>query len=72
MLGGCIGPGQKVIGGFDFVGDAYTGEQYLAKVFVIFFHKGLAWVLGGNTPVPDSDPLDQCNGHGTHVAVCDL
>lgn len=24
---------------------------------------------GSNTPVPDSDPLDQCNGHGTHVAV---
>lgn len=24
---------------------------------------------GSNTPVPDDDPLDQCNGHGTHVAV---
>ncbi|PPQ90634.1 hypothetical protein CVT25_006617 [Psilocybe cyanescens] len=46
-LGGAFGPGHKVIGGFDFVGDAYTGA---------------------NTPVPDSDPLDQCNGHGTHVA----
>jgi subtilisin family serine protease len=23
---------------------------------------------GGNTPVPDPDPLDNCNGHGTHVA----
>ncbi|KAJ7646960.1 subtilisin-like protease [Roridomyces roridus] len=23
---------------------------------------------GSNDPVPDSDPLDQCNGHGTHVA----
>ncbi|KIM45535.1 hypothetical protein M413DRAFT_343058 [Hebeloma cylindrosporum] len=47
FLGGAIGPGHKVIGGFDFVGDAYDGT---------------------NTPVPDSDPLDQCNGHGTHVA----
>ncbi|KDR78150.1 hypothetical protein GALMADRAFT_224528 [Galerina marginata CBS 339.88] len=46
-LGGAIGPGHKVIGGFDFVGDAYDGT---------------------NTPVPDNDPLDQCNGHGTHVA----
>jgi subtilisin family serine protease len=23
---------------------------------------------GANTPVPDADPLDECNGHGTHVA----
>ncbi|KAJ7130843.1 subtilisin-like protease [Mycena crocata] len=23
---------------------------------------------GSNAPVPDSDPLDQCAGHGTHVA----
>ncbi|KAH9484870.1 Minor extracellular protease vpr [Psilocybe cubensis] len=23
---------------------------------------------GRNTPVPDSDPLDECQGHGTHVA----
>ncbi|KAF9547696.1 subtilisin-like protease [Agrocybe pediades] len=47
VLGGGIGPGHKVIGGFDFVGDAYNGT---------------------NTPMPDNDPLDQCNGHGTHVA----
>ncbi|KAF9010760.1 pyrolysin [Cyathus striatus] len=46
-LGGGFGPGHKVVGGYDFVGDAYTGS---------------------NTPVPDSDPLDQCEGHGTHVA----
>ncbi|KAF8524710.1 subtilisin-like protease [Hysterangium stoloniferum] len=47
VLGGAFGPGNKVAGGFDFVGDAFTGN---------------------NTPVPDNDPLDQCNGHGTHVA----
>ncbi|KAF9446345.1 subtilisin-like protease [Macrolepiota fuliginosa MF-IS2] len=47
FLGGAIGPGNKIIGGFDFVGDNYTGL---------------------NTPMPDDDPLDQCNGHGTHVA----
>ncbi|KAK0213189.1 pyrolysin [Desarmillaria ectypa] len=46
-LGGAIGPGNKVIGGYDFVGNAYNGA---------------------NTPQPDNDPLDQCAGHGTHVA----
>ncbi|KAI0775848.1 subtilisin-like protease [Trametes elegans] len=46
FLGGGFGPGFKVIGGFDFVGDDF----------------------GTNTPVPDPIPLDQCNGHGTHVA----
>ncbi|GJJ15901.1 hypothetical protein Clacol_010179 [Clathrus columnatus] len=46
-LGGGFGPGHKIAGGFDFVGDAYNGS---------------------NTPMPDPDPLDQCNGHGTHVA----
>ncbi|KAG9127745.1 hypothetical protein FRC07_010197 [Ceratobasidium sp. 392] len=49
-LGGKFGPGNKVIGGYDFVGDAYTG------------------VAGTPPPAPDNDPLDQCNGHGTHVA----
>ncbi|KAG9086315.1 hypothetical protein FS749_003726 [Ceratobasidium sp. UAMH 11750] len=49
-LGGKFGPGNKVIGGYDFVGDAYTGQS-------------------GTPPAkPDNDPLDQCNGHGTHVA----
>ncbi|KAJ1303089.1 hypothetical protein OPQ81_011290 [Rhizoctonia solani] len=48
-LGGKFGPGNKVIGGYDFVGDAYRGSN-------------------GPAPVPDNDPLDQCNGHGTHVA----
>ncbi|CEL53508.1 Minor extracellular protease vpr OS=Bacillus subtilis (strain 168) GN=vpr PE=1 SV=1 [Rhizoctonia solani AG-1 IB] len=48
-LGGAIGPGNKVIGGYDFVGDAFTGLQ-------------------DSVPIPDPDPLDQCNGHGTHVA----
>ncbi|KAJ6594234.1 subtilisin-like protease [Mycena capillaripes] len=47
FLGGGFGPGFKVQGGFDLVGDAYDGT---------------------NTPMPDPDPLDQCAGHGTHVA----
>lgn len=46
-LGGKFGPGNKIAGGYDFVGDAYDGS---------------------NTGVPDNDPLDQCAGHGTHVA----
>ncbi|KAK0505223.1 subtilisin-like protease [Armillaria luteobubalina] len=46
-LGGGFGPSHKVVGGYDFVGDNYTGS---------------------NDPVPDNDPLDQCEGHGTHVA----
>ncbi|KAI0633256.1 subtilisin-like protease [Trametes polyzona] len=46
FLGGAFGPGNKVIGGFDFVGDNFRA----------------------NTPQPDPIPLDQCNGHGTHVA----
>ncbi|KAG9127742.1 hypothetical protein FRC07_010194 [Ceratobasidium sp. 392] len=49
-LGGKFGPGNKVAGGYDFVGDAYTGTP------------------GGPAAQPDDDPLDQCNGHGTHVA----
>ncbi|KAH7338235.1 pyrolysin [Rhizoctonia solani] len=48
-LGGAFGPGNKVIGGYDLVGDAYTG-------------------LPATPPIPDPDPLDQCDGHGTHVA----
>ncbi|QRW10358.1 pyrolysin [Ceratobasidium sp. AG-Ba] len=47
VLGGGFGARYKVIGGYDFVGDAYNGT---------------------NTPQPDNDPLDQCSGHGTHVA----
>ncbi|CAE6448675.1 unnamed protein product [Rhizoctonia solani] len=49
-LGGKFGPGNKIIGGYDFVGDAYTGRR------------------GSPPAAPDNDPLDQCNGHGTHVA----
>ncbi|CAE6473946.1 unnamed protein product [Rhizoctonia solani] len=49
-LGGSFGPGSKIIGGHNFVGDKYTG------------------LLGTPPPVPDDDPRDQCNGHGTHVA----
>ena len=26
-LGGCFGPGCRVVGGYDFVGDAFTGEE---------------------------------------------
>ena len=39
-------PTAKVVGGFDFAGDAYNG---------------------GNTPIPDPNPMD-CFAHGSHVA----
>ena len=46
-------PNAKVVGGHDFVGDAYDADPTSA----------------GYDPVakPDPNPLD-CNGHGTHVA----
>ncbi|EJD37108.1 subtilisin-like protein [Auricularia subglabra TFB-10046 SS5] len=47
-LGGGFGPGCKIVGGYDLVGDAY--------------------IPGLVDPVPDDDPMDQCQGHGTHVA----
>jgi hypothetical protein len=52
-LGGCFGAGCKVAYGWDFVGDAFTGADC---------------GLPGWQPNPDADPLDTCNGHGTHVA----
>ena len=68
MLGGKFGPGNKVIGGYDFVGDNYNGKySLLAESSSSNHHSTL--LLGTNTPVPDNDPLDQCAGHGTHVAV---
>ncbi|EJF57652.1 subtilisin-like protease [Dichomitus squalens LYAD-421 SS1] len=64
-LGGAFGPGHKVIGGYDFVGDAYgqSNQHCVIEILVL-----TTFADGTNTPVPDSDPLDQCNGHGSHVA----
>jgi subtilisin family serine protease len=68
LLGGKFGPGNKVIGGYDFVGDKYNGKYPLfVKSSSSNYHFNR--LLGTNTPVPDNDPLDQCAGHGTHVAV---
>lgn len=45
-------PGARVVGGYDFVGDAYdAGSSSQDK----------------RVPRPDGDPMD-CDGHGTHVA----
>ncbi len=52
-LGGCFGPGCRVVTGWDFVGDAFNADSSSP-----FFNP---------VPVPDPDP-DDCNGHGTHVA----
>lgn len=45
-------PTAKVVGGYDFVGNAYDAGSDDPAV---------------NTPKPDPNPLD-CNGHGSHVA----
>lgn len=45
-------PNAKVVGGYDFVGNAYDAGSDDPAV---------------NTPVPDPNPLD-CEGHGSHVA----
>jgi subtilisin family serine protease len=45
-------PTAKVVGGFDFAGDAYDATSANPA---------------NRIPNPDPDPLD-CNGHGTHVA----
>ncbi|HSV85288.1 MAG TPA: S8 family serine peptidase [Levilinea sp.] len=52
-LGGCFGPGCRVVDGWDFVGDAFNADPTSP--------------LYSPVPVPDPDP-DDCNGHGTHVA----
>ncbi len=52
-LGGCFGPGCRVVTGWDFVGDAYNADPSSAAY----------------NPVPAPDPYpDDCNGHGTHVS----
>jgi minor extracellular serine protease Vpr len=52
-LGGCFGPGCRVVAGWDFVGDAFNADSTSPAY--------------NPNPVPDPDP-DDCNGHGTHVA----
>ena len=59
---------HKVIGGCDFVGDKYNGKDPLFVTSCSSTHHSTL-PLGTNNPVPDSDPLDQCVGHGTHVGV---
>jgi subtilisin family serine protease len=52
-LGGCFGPGCRVVTGYDFVGDAFNADPSSTAY----------------SPVPVPDPIpDDCNGHGTHVA----
>jgi subtilisin family serine protease len=54
-LGGCFGPGCRVVVGHDFVGDAFNASDTAASIPV------------NPVPVPDADP-DDCQGHGTHVS----
>ena len=53
-LGGCFGSTCRVFTGWDFVGDDFNADSTSTKY--------------SPTPVPDADPDDKCNGHGTHVA----
>lgn len=50
-----IYPSAKVVGGFDFAGDAYSANSP---------GPGISF---DPVPKPDPNPLD-CNGHGSHVA----
>lgn len=52
-LGGCFGPGCRVVTGYDLVGDDFNANDTSP-----FYNPN---------PAPDLDP-DDCNGHGTHVA----
>jgi subtilisin family serine protease len=52
-LGGCFGPGCRLVQGYDLVGDAYNNDNTSPTYNPV--------------PVPDNDP-DDCAGHGTHVA----
>lgn len=45
-------PSEKVVGGYDFVGDSYNPGSILSEIRI---------------PSPDSNPIDT-SGHGTHVA----
>lgn len=54
VVGDVLGfPGVKVVGGYDFAGDAYNADPRAPSYNPI--------------PAPDPDPMD-CYGHGTHVA----
>ena len=56
--GAALFPTAKLAGGFDYVGDAWTGRCPECA------GQGIAEVVG---PAPDPNPLDLA-GHGTHVA----
>jgi subtilisin family serine protease len=68
---GIFGKGVKI-------GIIDTGTDYTHPALGGGFGPGFKFVRGydfvgdaydgTNTPVPDNDPLDQCAGHGTHVA----
>ena len=84
-LGGKIGPGNKVIGGYDFVGDLYDGTARSVRVCVCvhtFFQVAITpyrirthWISAMvRTLAPEKNSMILINnlntGHGTHVAVC--
>lgn len=65
-LGGGFGSGFKVEGGYDLVGDDYTGIFSSGCIVQICV---LTYFVGFNDPVPDNDPLDQCAGNARLFVV---
>nr|VWP00760.1 Chitin synthase [Ganoderma boninense] len=67
---GILGKGIKI--GIIDTGVDYTnpslGGAFGAGHKIIGGYDFVGDSYGSNTPTPDNDPLDQCNGHGTHVA----
>ena len=78
-LGGGFGAGHLVSYGTDLVGDNYTGvcDAWVPSKYVLRHRYKVPiptlltytdFVSQFNTPVPDPDPIDECEGHGSHVA----
>lgn len=60
--------GSKVVGGYDFVGDTWTGGAQLPVVGTGIPSVPGGW-MGSAYSVGDNDPIDcDLNGHGSHVA----
>ncbi|KAJ1971824.1 hypothetical protein H4R34_005617, partial [Dimargaris verticillata] len=69
---GLTGKGVKVgfvDSGLDYLHPAFGGsyKQASSRVKYGYDFVGDSYT-GNNAPVPDDDPKDTCNGHGTHVA----
>lgn len=66
QLGGGIGDGFKIAGGYDFVGDGRKLSPPCNYDWSKIPDSTSVWPDSGEI-TPDDDPMDQ-QGHGTHVA----